>query len=383
MKKIFAAIIFFLASPLFLFAADTQSLIESLQEQIAALREKVTALTVSEFSHDLFRGQKNEDVRALQEFLASDVAIYPEGLVTGFFGSLTEKAVQRFQEKHGIVSFGTADTTGYGRVGPKTRAKINALIASDATTASASDATGTTPPPVEEEKTEEKITEEVPLPDSQQDAAATETVSESQAPALETAPEGVVEKPAPDIKSGTGSAASGFAVGFGTGSIHYKELGRLTETGGLYGGTAAGGKTDPSLFVANLSAAKGSACDPYDAVALPEAVGPKTICDFKDAKDYTFSQADLIRFHEKASSCYEGVILFRQNGLYGGIEPEDVTKEGHLTYRYWYDASGGSDFSTVCLVGKQKKVSPALASILHGLSAVLHAMQDQLKALAR
>src|SRR3989344_7499461 len=37
------------------------------------------------------------DVSCLQKTLAQDPAIYPEGLVTGYFGSLTQKAVQRWQ----------------------------------------------------------------------------------------------------------------------------------------------------------------------------------------------------------------------------------------------------------------------------------------------
>ena len=69
------------------------------------------------------------DVRALQEFLkAQGGEIYPEGLVTGFYGPLTEKAAQRFQIKYGIVSSGTPATTGFGAVGPKTRAKIDELL---------------------------------------------------------------------------------------------------------------------------------------------------------------------------------------------------------------------------------------------------------------
>lgn len=53
--------------------------------------------------------------------------MYPEKLVTGYFGPLTLKAVQRFQTKYGIVSSGSPSTTGYGRVGPRTRAKLNEL----------------------------------------------------------------------------------------------------------------------------------------------------------------------------------------------------------------------------------------------------------------
>jgi len=69
-------------------------------------------------------GTTNNEVKTLQELLAKDKEIYPEGLTTGYFGNLTRKAVQKFQEKYGIVSSGDENTTGYGLVGPKTRAKI-------------------------------------------------------------------------------------------------------------------------------------------------------------------------------------------------------------------------------------------------------------------
>ena len=66
----------------------------------------------------------SEEVKQLQRILAKDKGLYPEALVTGFFGPATERAVKRFQEKYQIVSSGTPDTTGYGAVGPKTAKKL-------------------------------------------------------------------------------------------------------------------------------------------------------------------------------------------------------------------------------------------------------------------
>lgn len=73
-------------------------------------------------------GARGANVTSLQQFLAADVTVYPEGLVTGYFGPLTRAAVQRYQCKRGIVCNGSAATTGYGRVGPSTLAAINASI---------------------------------------------------------------------------------------------------------------------------------------------------------------------------------------------------------------------------------------------------------------
>ena len=48
---------------------------------------------------------------------------------TGYYGALTQKAVEQFQTKYNLVTSGTPGTTGYGLAGPGTRAKLNALYA--------------------------------------------------------------------------------------------------------------------------------------------------------------------------------------------------------------------------------------------------------------
>ena len=75
----------------------------------------------------LASGSRGNDVTALQNFLKSQgTDVYPEGLVTGYYGSLTTAAVGRFQLQNGVVT--SASDPGYGYVGPKTRAKINSLL---------------------------------------------------------------------------------------------------------------------------------------------------------------------------------------------------------------------------------------------------------------
>ncbi len=55
------------------------------------------------------KGMRSEEIRALQEILKEDPEIYPEGYVTGYFGSLTEKAIKRLQEKLGLEKTGIFD----------------------------------------------------------------------------------------------------------------------------------------------------------------------------------------------------------------------------------------------------------------------------------
>ena len=73
----------------------------------------------------LYIGSTGDDVSRLQSFLARDASIYPERLVSGYYGPLTEAAVKRWQVKYNIVSSGTAATTGYGQVGPRTAAAMS------------------------------------------------------------------------------------------------------------------------------------------------------------------------------------------------------------------------------------------------------------------
>ncbi len=75
------------------------------------------------FLKSLGLGSRGDDVSALQEFL-SKAGYYPEGLVTGYFGPATTRAVGRFQTAMGIVQTGGP---GYGNAGPLTRSKLNSL----------------------------------------------------------------------------------------------------------------------------------------------------------------------------------------------------------------------------------------------------------------
>jgi peptidoglycan hydrolase-like protein with peptidoglycan-binding domain/sulfur relay (sulfurtransferase) DsrF/TusC family protein len=75
-------------------------------------------------TQNLFPGSTGSQVTILQHLLNQD-GDYPQAIYTTFYGALTQKAVQLFQTKYGIVSYGTPGTTGYGAVGPKTRGRLN------------------------------------------------------------------------------------------------------------------------------------------------------------------------------------------------------------------------------------------------------------------
>ncbi len=73
-------------------------------------------------------GKMDTTNKTLQAFLASQ-NLFPKNLETGYFGPFTLQAVKKFQCDHGIVCSGTANTTGWGHVGPKTKAMIEEMQA--------------------------------------------------------------------------------------------------------------------------------------------------------------------------------------------------------------------------------------------------------------
>lgn len=68
-------------------------------------------------------GAVGTEVTMLQRFLMQ-LGFLPDESDTGSFDVNTEAAVQRFQVQEGIITNGSASTTGYGATGPKTRAAL-------------------------------------------------------------------------------------------------------------------------------------------------------------------------------------------------------------------------------------------------------------------
>ena len=99
-----------------------QAQVNELQSQLATAKEEIKEVKEEiKFNKTLAFGAKGEEVKELQEFLKSQgTEIYPEGLVTGYFGFLTQAAVRRWQEKYGIESVGI--------VGPRTLEKLNEAV---------------------------------------------------------------------------------------------------------------------------------------------------------------------------------------------------------------------------------------------------------------
>lgn len=106
---------------------------------------EVTATTTPQncsLARTLGRGSRGEDVTSLQKFLLASGMLSADA-VSGFYGPLTEVGVQKFQTTKGIVTSGTAASTGYGAVGPRTRAQISLCNSTEGLSASVASSTAT------------------------------------------------------------------------------------------------------------------------------------------------------------------------------------------------------------------------------------------------
>ena len=78
---------------------------------------------VADNNNQLELGSIGSNVVQLQQFLAKEPSIYPEGIVSGYFGTFTQVAVMRFQKIYNISETGKVDIV--------TQAKIKQIMLSD------------------------------------------------------------------------------------------------------------------------------------------------------------------------------------------------------------------------------------------------------------
>ena len=109
--------------------AELLILIVQLQEQLQALQVNQIP-TGYRFTRTLRYGDQVIDVKYLQIFMKfQGSSIYPEGLITSYFGPATRSAVIRFQERYKadiLTPYGLINGTGI--VGSATNSKINQML---------------------------------------------------------------------------------------------------------------------------------------------------------------------------------------------------------------------------------------------------------------
>ena len=118
-------------------ADEIRAQIQSLLSQLTALQSQLSNLTTDttiatstntacpNLYRTLSRGSRGSDVISLQQFLIAQ-GLLSNDSATGFFGRMTESAVQRWQAQNSLVSYGDAVTPGYGVIDVRTRAALAA-----------------------------------------------------------------------------------------------------------------------------------------------------------------------------------------------------------------------------------------------------------------
>ena len=126
-------------------SASLQAQIQQLLAQISQLQAQMgtsstqTMTTASySFNSDLTVGSKGADVTALQQFLINKGYLTAVSSPTGYFGTLTQKALAAYQSANGI-------SPAVGYFGPKTRAFLNSMSVSSGTTTTTTTSTSGLP----------------------------------------------------------------------------------------------------------------------------------------------------------------------------------------------------------------------------------------------
>ncbi len=91
----------------------------------------VSALPIMHFVRSHKKGDKDVEVEHLQEILALENVSFPERMITGYFGSLTEKALKKFQAKHGLPVTGVVDTATQTKLNIVSQAETRLQVPGD------------------------------------------------------------------------------------------------------------------------------------------------------------------------------------------------------------------------------------------------------------
>ena len=89
--------------------------------------DEQTSKPVYRFGQTLTLGMQNEDVKALQDVLKYELLFPSNTASSGYYGSVTAKAVLAFQRKYAVASESELTQLAGGTVGSKTIAKLNEL----------------------------------------------------------------------------------------------------------------------------------------------------------------------------------------------------------------------------------------------------------------
>ncbi|MEK7584900.1 MAG: peptidoglycan-binding protein [Patescibacteria group bacterium] len=111
-------------TPLSTLTAEQMATLNRLYAEIATLQAKLNELkaqatgiqTELQLTKQWSKGSRHDEIKTLQRLLSTDTEIYPEGVITGYYGPLTEKAVRKMQKKAGLPETGQLDSQTISRI---------------------------------------------------------------------------------------------------------------------------------------------------------------------------------------------------------------------------------------------------------------------------
>lgn len=268
-------------------------------------------------------GSSGDDVKSLQRYLAQYPEIYPEKIINGFFGKLTEAAVKRWQQKYGLEPAGS--------VGPMTRAKLKML---------------------------------------REQASAPTPATPAPAPKPQPAPAPIPEPVVSPVVSGTGIVENGQIITLSSGTLIYGGGSGQVGRGYLLPG-------EPVSYIAEMAGLDYSNCEKINSYGYR---GVSDICKVTAAGNLKYEKMPKeLRVYDKNASvsngyqifsCYQGIAILKQGDKYIAIDPEDVDGQNRLHYRYWVDNSGTGDFSPACQSAAAPKTG-RMAFVMDAISSLL------------
>jgi len=104
--------------------AESRVTVRAVAAPVQGKTQQVTTPAAVSLTRNLYRGLRDPQVQVLQQFLIQKRYL-TEDAMTGYFGPRTFEATKQYQCYHATVCSGDEASTGWGVVGPKTRASIN------------------------------------------------------------------------------------------------------------------------------------------------------------------------------------------------------------------------------------------------------------------
>ncbi len=120
---------------------------------------------------------------------------------------------------------------------------------------------------------------------------------------------------------------------------HYYSSATISGQRGYFYGNLSG-LASSDLYLANFESTS-SQCPNSG----PGYGGLGSIEEAHNLATLQYFEVNYIAFGAKTSSCYSGILAFKQGEYYGLLDPISIGEDGSLTFYWWAGDEGVTDFS--------------------------------------